>query len=542
MKNTHFPTKTEIIDYINTTSGRIGKRDIARAFGIKGDDRTKLKHLLRDIINNGDVTYEHRIFKNPKSIPSVIICEISELNEDGDYVLKPLSEEVKDRSNIQIILPDGEAKSLKPNDKILARIKKTGAENGMTIYHAKFIKQVDKKPNTNLLGIFYEDEEINSHSKNAKLGFIEPVDKKDHNQYRVSNIQTGLHINDGDLVSFEANKTGSRHVKGVNITAHYGSPKGEKALSLIAIHAYDIPHIFPEEVIAEAQNCDEIANSAIAKNKREDLSHLPFVTIDPADAKDHDDALYAEPDLATDNLNGYKIYVAIADVSEYIKPFSNLDKEAFKRGNSVYFPDQVVPMLPERISNNLCSLKENELRPAMVAVIRINEKGKKLGQRFVRALIKSHAKLSYQQAQKAFDGDLDVATSAIFEQGLAPILAAYKCLCIARDKRQPLALDLPERKIILNDAGLVKNVIVPARLEAHKLVEECMILANVAAAETLEKRKQPLIYRVHEQPSLAKVEALNEFLKDLNINIDQQDQLKPVMFNHILNGAKKSIQ
>ncbi len=538
MKKSFFPSKAEIIEYINSSSGRIGKRDIARAFGIKGDNRTKLKHLLRDLINNGDVVYQHRVFENPRNIPSVIICQVGDLNEDGDFGLLPLSEEVKNRSNISIILPNKEAKRLKPFDKVLVRLKKSGSESGVEIYSAKVIKQVDKSEKTDLLGIFYFDENAQAGTSDH-LGFIEPVDKKDHNQYRVSLIAPNIELEDGDLVSFELAKNRGRTGKGASITLRHGSPRGEKAISLIALHAYEIPHIFPNEVIAESENCKEIANSAVAKNLREDLTHLPFVTIDPADAKDHDDALYAEPDAAKGNLDGYKIYVAIADVSEYIKPFSEMDKEAFKRGNSVYFPDQVVPMLPERISNNLCSLRENEMRPAMVAIIRINKNGRKLGQRFVRALIKSHAKLSYQQAQKAFDGELDNTTKDIYEYGLAPILAAYKCLCIARDNRQPLALDLPERKIVLDDSGLVENVIIPNRLEAHKLVEECMILANVAAAETLEKRQQPLIYRIHEQPSLAKVEALNEFLKDLDISVSQNDDLAPHMFNQILHKAKQ---
>ncbi len=531
MEKHPFPSKIEIIDYINSSSGRIGKRDIARAFGIKGDNRTKLKHLLRDLINSGDVTYEHRVFKNPENIPPVIICEVGKLNEDGDYTLLPLSSEVKDRSNVQIILANKEAKRLKPNDKILVRIKKIGDEHGLFRYSAKVIKKVDGTQKAESLGIFYFDDDTIS-----KLGFVEPVAKKDNNQYRVSHINDNIKLEDGDLVSFETAKTRGRTEKGASITARHGSPQGEKAISLIALHAHDIPHILPDEVIAEAENCLEVSDSAILRNNRTDLTHLPFVTIDPADAKDHDDALYAEPDSAKDNPNGYKIYIAIADVAAYIKPQSKMDKEAFKRGNSVYFPDQVVPMLPERISNNLCSLIEGQIRPSMVAIIRVNENGRKLGQKFVRALIKSHAKLSYSQAQEGFNS----GQGEHYKLSLAPILAAYKCLCIARDNRQPLALNLPERKIILDDNGLVKNVIIPERLEAHKLVEECMILANVAAAEVLEKRQQPLIYRVHEQPSLAKVEALNEFLKDFNINVKQQDDLKPKMFNTILNQAHKN--
>lgn len=538
MANNPFPSKAEVIEFINSGNGRIGKRDVARAFGIKGDNRTKLKHLLGDLITSGDVAYEHRVFQNSKNIPPVITCQVDKLTEDGDFLLLPISAEVKDRKNLNITLPDREAKKLNPGDKILVRIKKTGSEHGKEFYTAKLIKKINVSEKADNLGIFYLDEDAAPHEKHIKLGFIEPIDKKDHNQYRVSSIAQGLELQDGDLVSFDMPKSRSRH-KGATVTLRHGSPKGEKALSLIALHSYDIPHIFPDDVIAESEACQDVGKSAIARNQRDDLTDLPFVTIDPADAKDHDDALYAEPDNAKDNLDGYKIYVAIADVSTYIKPFSAMDKEAFKRGNSVYFPDQVVPMLPERISNNLCSLIEDEVRPSMVAIIRVTSKGRKIGQKFVRALIRSHAKLSYQQAQASFDGDLEAVSPDIRQYSLLPILAAYKCLCIARDNRQPLALDLPERKIELDDNGLVKGVIVPTRLEAHKLVEECMILANVAAAETLEKRKQPLIYRVHEQPSLAKVEALNDFLRDLDIQMKQQDELQPRMFNTILERAKK---
>ncbi|MBL1242531.1 MAG: ribonuclease R [OCS116 cluster bacterium] len=538
MSKTPFPTKAEVIEYINSGTGRIGKRDIARAFHIKGDNRTKLKHMLRDLINSGDVAYEHRVFQNSKNLPPVITCEVDKLTEDGDYLLLPLSAEVKDRKNLYITLPDKEAKDLKPGDKALVRIKKTGAEHGVEQYSAKLIKKIGTTAKADALGIFYIDEDVEPHEKHLKLGFIEPIDKKDHNQYRVSTIEKGIELQDGDLVSFDMPKSRSRY-KGATVTARHGSPKGEKALSLIALHAYEIPHIFPDEVIAESEACEDVGKSVVARNQRDDLTDLPFVTIDPADAKDHDDALYAEPDNAKDNLDGYKIYVAIADVSAYIKPFSAMDKEAFKRGNSVYFPDQVVPMLPERISNNLCSLIEDEVRPAMVAIIRINAKGKKIGQKFVRALIRSHAKLSYQEAQAAFNGDMGAVSADIYQYSLSPIQKAYKCLCIARDGRQPLALDLPERRIVLDEDGLVKNVIIPERLEAHKLVEECMILANVAAAEALEKRKQPLIYRIHEQPSLAKVEALNDFLKDLDIQMKNQNELAPRMFNTILERAKK---
>ena len=293
---------------------------------------------------------------------------------------------------------------------------------------------------------------------------------------------------------------------------------------MIAIHAHGIPHIFPADVLAEA----EAAKPATMAG-REDWRDLPLVTIDPADAKDHDDAVYAEPDTDEKNPGGVIVTVAIADVAAYVRPGSALDREALKRGNSVYFPDRVVPMLPERISNDLCSLKEGVDRPALAVRMTFAADGRKIAP----LVPPRHDALGGQALLSAgAGGDRRRAgrrrPRRSSRRSLKPLWAAYAVLKRGRDARQPLELDLPERKILLKPDGTVDRVIVPERLDAHKLIEEFMIQANVAAAETLEAKRQPLVYRVHDAPSLAKQESLREFLHTIGMSLARGAQLTPV--------------
>ncbi len=334
---------------------------------------------------------------------------------------------------------------------------------------------------------------------------------------------------DGDLVSVDIIKQGRYGAPSARVREKLGSLNSEKAISLVAIHTHNIPHVFPKDVLAEA----DAAQPATLKG-REDWRKLPLVTIDPADAKDHDDAVHAEPDTSESNEGGFIVTVAIADVAAYIKPGSALDREALNRGNSVYFPDRVVPMLPERISNDLCSLRPLEDRPALAIRLVIGKDGRKKSHTFHRIMMKSAAKLAYQQAQAAIDGRTDDITGPILGPVLKPLWAAYATVKKARDERGPLDLDLPERKIQLDAEGAVDRVIVPPRLDAHRLIEEFMILANVAAAETLTQKKIPLVFRVHDSPSMEKLAALREFLESLEIKLAESENLKPEHFNRIL--------
>ncbi|TMJ25591.1 MAG: VacB/RNase II family 3'-5' exoribonuclease, partial [Alphaproteobacteria bacterium] len=267
---------------------------------------------------------------------------------------------------------------------------------------------------------------------------------------------------------------------------------------------------------------------------REDWRQVAFVTIDPADAKDHDDAVHAVADSDPGNPGGHVVSVAIADVAHYVRPGSALDREALVRGNSVYFPDRVVPMLPERISNDLCSLKAGVDRPAIAVRMVIGADGRKRSHAFHRVLIRSAARLHYTQVQDAIDGAADEAIEPLVPMAIEPLYAAYAAVKRARDDRAPLELDLPERKILLKPDATVDRVVTPPRLESHRLIEEFMILANVAAAETLERARVPLIYRVHDEPALEKIQALREFLRTLDISLQKSQALRPADFNRIL--------
>ena len=310
-----------------------------------------------------------------------------------------------------------------------------------------------------------------------------------------------------------------------------------RAASLIAIHAHTIPHVFRRDTLLEADTARP-ATLGGRHDLREDWRHVPLVTIDPPDAKDHDDAVHAEPDDNASNRGGHIISVAIADVAHYVKPGSALDREALVRGNSVYFPDRVVPMLPERISNDLCSLRPAEDRAALAVRMVIGADGRKRSHTFHRIMMRSAAKLSYEQTQLAIGGRTDEVTAHLMAPVLEPLYAAYEALTRARAERAPLDLDLPERKILLKHDGTVDRVIVPERLEANRLIEEFMILANVAAAETLEKARVPLIYRVHDEPGIEKVNALREFLATLQIPLAKTGALRPDIFNRILARVK----
>ena len=364
-------------------------------------------------------------------------------------------------------------------------------------------------------------------------GRLVPIDKKQlGREITIPSANTGGAV-DGDLVAVEVARHGKFGLPAGSVVERLGSLKSERAVSLIAIHAHGIPHVFSRAVLAEAEG----ARPATLEG-REDWRKLPFVTIDPVDAKDHDDAVYAVPDPDPRNSGGHIVSVAIADVAHYVRPNSALDRTAVERGNSVYFPDRVVPMLPERISNDLCSLRPNEDRAALAVRMVIGADGRKRSHTFHRVLIRSAARLHYEQAQLAVSGRTDEVTEPIAEEIIEPLYAAYRAVRHARDERGPLDLELPERKILLKSDGTVDRVIMPQRLESHRLIEEFMILANVAAAETCERARVPLIYRVHDEPTPEKLNALREFLMTLDISLPKGGTLRPDAFNRILQRVK----
>ncbi len=408
-------------------------------------------------------------------------------------------------------------------DHVLSRIEPVSApqEDGFD-YTAVPIKILPRE-RTRQLGIF---------RKLKDGGIIEPTEKKQLREWRIGPGETEGAA-DGELVRFEVTKTGRTLAPRARIIERLGHPEGERAISMIAIENHSLPNVFPQAIDAEVA-----ALKSPTLKGREDLRKIPLLTIDPADAKDHDDAVWAAPDDDKRNQGGFVVMVAIADVAFYVRPGTALDREALKRGNSVYFPDQVVPMLPEALSNDLCSLKESVDRPCLAVRMVFDAHGRKLDHRFMRGMMRSPAKFSYPEAQAAIDGHPSEKTKPLLEPVLKPLWAAYKALHQARQKRGPLELDLPERKIILDDLGRVARIVTPERLDAHRLIEEFMIQANVAAAETLEAMKSPLLYRIHDAPAEEKVVALTQFLATLGIDMPKAGLMQPSQFNRILDRTK----
>lgn len=511
------PSREEILAFINEHPGEAGKREVARHFGIKGAARITLKAFLKQLVEGGEIESGNRRLKRTGDLPSVVVLDITGRDRDGELLAAPTEWEGEPP---RIVVTPTRAKQIPApgvGDRVLARL---APDNGG--YAARVIKVLEKKPLA-VLGVV----------KIAAAGArIEPVDRK-QKELILAPEDIGK-AKDGDLVSVTVTRSGRYGLDRARIKEIVGNMKSEKAVSMIAIHAHGIPHVFPPEVATEAE-----AATPAPLHDGDDWRNEPLVTIDPPDAKDHDDAVMAVPDPDPKNPGGHIVTVAIADVAWYVRPGSALDREALKRGNSVYFPDRVVPMLPERISNDLCSLREGEDRPALAVRMVFSADGRKLRHRFHRVMMRSTARLSYAEAQDAFDGK-SVDRYGHVEDAMANLWQAYRVLKRGRDEREPLDLDLPERKIVVGKDGAIERVVIPERLEAHRLIEEFMIQANVAAAESLEAKKSPLVYRIHDQPSLAKLEALRDFLKSIELTLPKGGNLRPSNFNLILSRAKDS--
>ncbi|MEI6099600.1 MAG: ribonuclease R [Alphaproteobacteria bacterium] len=512
------PTKEQIRQWIIENPSLSSKRDIAKAFGVTGDARIDLKRMLRELEGEGLVEKTAKTYRQPGELPPVAVLEVLAPDSHGDLFARALEEGVD--SGVRILIqPQKGDPALGAGNRILARLTKVAAQDHG--YEARLIRALGVNP-LKVLGIFRAGSEG---------GRIVPIDKGNDKEWRVARDFT-LGAKDGELV--EGELVGKRHMglPQARITARLGDPSGARAVSLIAIHQHGIPDQFPDAAVAEADR-----GVVAPLGKREDLRSLDLVTIDPVDARDRDDAIYAMADSDPSNPGGHVLWVAIADVAHYVTPGSALDREARKRGNSSYFPDRVVPMLPDVLSGDLCSLHENVDRACMAVRMVINAQGVKIGHRFARGLMRSRASLNYGQVQGAMDGFEDAATAPLMPL-IRALYAAYETLKLARSVRQPLDLDLPERKIILSDEGKVTSVAFAERFEAHRLIEEYMVLANVAAAEELVRLKQPLLFRVHEEPSVEKMDALREVAQAAGFVLAKGQVLHTGQLNRLLAQAQ----
>ncbi|MDA8746579.1 ribonuclease R [Litoreibacter sp.] len=514
------PSRDDVLKWITDNPTKTSKRDIARAFGIKGQARIDLKRILRELEGEGHLTKRKKTYRDAGALPPVTVCRVRGIDSDGDLFLEPAEWESDDpRPSILFIAKKGDP-ALAEGDRALCRLTKVSDED--YAYEARLIRRIGTGP-SKILGLFRAGSEG---------GRITPIDKGSDKEWRVvAGATEGA--KDGELV--EAEQAGPRARMGLpqaRITARLGDPSAAKAVSLIAIHQHQIPDEFPADVVAEAE-----AALPVSLGKREDLRELPLVTIDPSDARDHDDACYAHADDDPKNKGGHVVWVAIADVAHYVRPGSKLDVEARKRGNSTYFPDRVVPMLPEALSGDLCSLHEGVERACLAVRMVLDKDGNKLNHRFVRGLMNSPAALNYEEVQAGQDGRPNDKVAPMMATVIAPLYDAYAALKSARERRQPLELDLPERRIELDEDGKVTSVAFRDRLDAHKLIEEFMVLANVAAAETLQEKKTPLLYRVHEEPTPEKMEALREIAGASGFGMAKGQVLQTRHLNRLLEQA-----
>jgi ribonuclease R len=526
-RSADLPTRKQILDFVQSSDQPAGKREIARAFGIRGDAKIALKRLLNDMAAEGLIeTSRGRAFNQVGGIPRVTVLKIVDVDDSGHVYGRPEHWEADTPPPKLRIIEKERRGALGIGDRVLARTEERGDK-----FVAHPLKKLAKKQEL-VLGVLRQE---------GTRFWLTPVEKKERRELAVSDVGDG---EAGDLVLCEISGRGGR--VSARIDAVLGDPFAPKSFSLIAIHKYELPHEFSDATIAEAK---KVAKQPLGD--REDLTHLPIVAIDPADARDHDDAIWAARDDDEDNEGGWKAIVAIADVSFYVRPDSALDKAARSRGNSVYFPDRVVSMLPEELSADICSLKEGEDRAAMACHLTIAKDGTLKKWRFTRAKIRVAANIAYEDAQAAIDASeedrVEVSSPVclmpelegpvpkeLVDSALKPLWGCWRALFAARNKREPLELDLPERQVVLDEKGRIESVAPRERLDAHRLVEDFMIAANVAAARALEAKQAPVMYRVHEPPSREKLEALKDYLETFGIPFTLGQVIKPATFNRII--------
>jgi ribonuclease R len=570
------PTREQILAFIQSADAPAGKREIAKAFGLHGDDKIALKRMLKDMGDEGLIDAgPGRAFHKMGGIPKVTVLRVVHIDDAGRAQAVPERWEGEGEApRLRVLERKGAGSALGIGDRILARTEEQGKG------HVAHVMKKLLKGSELVLGVVHQ--EGTSH-------WLRPVDKRERRELPITDLGDAA---PGDLVLAE--KTGRPPRLSARVDTILGDPFAPRSFSLIAIHKHGIPQEFGEEVLGEAERVaglqldpprdgegdrrakrgggggvvqgsnpppsapDGAATSPSrgGSKGREDLTHIPIVAIDPADARDHDDAVWAAPDDDPKNPGGWQAIVAIADVSYYVRPGSALDREARRRGNSVYFPDRVVPMLPEILSAEVCSLKEGEDRAALVCHLRIATDGQLKSWRFTRARVRIHANIAYEDAQAAVDahdaeeervevasptcfmppveGSAPPVSAEILHRTLLPLWACWRAMYRAREKRGPLDLDLPERRVMLDEKGRIASVAPRERLDAHKLIEDYMIAANVAAAKALEAKKVPVMYRVHEPPTREKLVALRDYLKTFEVEFALGQVVRPGTFNRII--------
>ncbi len=518
------PTQHDILKYLHSRpSEGISKGDIIKEFAILPDAYTDLRHLLKLmrkhnlIVKTSGNYYRIAMLDDIQEVTAIIRSRL-----DDDVYIGIIQSDTDMNCQEKIFIHTSKKKKYyRSGDTVTLKIKKS-AKKGR---YGKIIDTDKRIPITT--GIV----------KKTFSGFdVVPSNKKQKWIYPLVESET-LDFSHGDLIEFTLSQDTEKHTK--HQIAHVTKIIHHKvidiqSISFIALEDNHIPYKFPPEMVQKITDVQEISLTNDT-HKRTDLTHLPFITIDPKDARDHDDAVYTELNPKT---MGATLYIAIADVSAYVTPHSLIDTEAELRGNSIYLPDRVIPMLPEHLSNNLCSLKANTTRPVLVVKIDIDEYGQKTHHTFMRAFIECRANLTYEDVFHAVQSPDSADYIAYQDTIIKPLIQSYDLLKKSHEKRAPLDLDLPEYQIILDENHYPTHVTKKERLFTHRLIEEFMVLANVCAAETLEEFDIPVVYRSHDEPPQDKMASLKETLKSMNIVFKSKNTINSRMFNRLLHDAK----
>ena len=510
------PDEATVLDYINSCAVPPSLRDITRAFKIGQDQRASMRRMLRDMAERGILAGDRRGIAAPDTLPEVAVLELTAFDDNGDGMARQAGNDDQNQPEIRVILSRRAGRAPAVGQQVLARL----ARVGPALYEARIIRVLDRQQKR-LFGVVVP----------AGKGFrLQPADRgKRDSLVLTANDKITLHP--GDLVEAELLPSRGYIGKNARVITNLGNAGSPGAFSALALAEFNIRHQFPDAAISESQGL----KIPPVKGRR-DLRDHPLVTIDGADARDFDDAVFAEP---AEN-GGWRLLVAIADVSHYVRPDSALDSEARKRGNSVYLPDRVVPMLPEAISNDLCSLRPHEDRAAMVAEIHIDKDGKRQSHHIERALIRSHARLTYDQVQAVFDGVMDEADCDVPHGCLHALFGAWRALDQDRQEREPLALNLKERRVVMDETGKAIAISQRSQTESQRLIEDFMIAANVAAADSLIANRQPCVFRIHDTPDPKKAATLNKLAESVGGNFTTGQVLRPYHFNKILALAENT--
>ena len=513
------PTSEQILRFIQDSPGAVGKREIAKHFGLHGADKIALKALLKDMTDEGLVDMAPgRAFHKHGGLPKVTVLRVAAVEGDVVWAVPDRWEGSGPAPRLRV-MEKGRKSALGIGDRILARTEERGS--GHVAHPMKKLQAGGEA----IIGVLVSD----TGPGGKPVIWLRPADKRARFDFAVSDMGDAQM---GDLVRAELSGRGP--ATKARVIDVIGDPFAPRSLSMIAIARHDIPHVFNDETLEEAERA---AKLPLTPDGREDLRDLPIVAIDPIDARDHDDAVWAIPDEDETNKGGWKAIVAIADVSYYVRADGALDREARRRGNSVYFPDQVVPMLPETLSAGVCSLKAGEDRAAMACHLTIDKHGKVTSWRFTRALVRLRANIAYERAQAAYDADQpDEGWDADVLPTLKNLWGCWALLAKARAARAPLDLDLPERQVRLDEMGNIAEIRVRERLDSMRLIEDYMIAANVAAAKALEAKKSPVMYRIHEPPSREKLVSLKDFLETFEQSFALGQVITPAVFNRLIDG------